>query len=131
MLEDRGHHFWFFQDGEEPREILCKRVDGFAINAEEIPGQVDRVAEIRVRVAPAWNEEKPIRFFWRADAGPWQGGDTDPRLAVVLPGSGKHRVEILGMGPQGETTPRTIEATIEARGTGGAGRPAVTERISL
>jgi hypothetical protein len=100
-------------------------VDGFAISAEEIPGQVDRAAEIRVRVAPAWSEEKPIRFFWRADAGPWQGGDSDQRLTVILPEPGKHRVEILGMGPQGETTPRTVQATIEARG---AGRPAATER---
>ncbi len=51
-----------------------------------------------------------MRLFWRNDDGRWRWGEIGP----LAPGD--HQVEMIAMGPQGETTPAPIRCSILVRG---------------
>jgi len=115
VIEDRAHNLWFYP-GPLGRQVLCKHVDGFAIRVTKVTTEVKDEAAIDVEVAEDWADERPIRLYWRVDGGRWEGGDVGQSVTVPLPEPGRHRVEILGMGPQGETTPEPVQCSIFARG---------------
>ena len=108
ILEDRAHNLWF--DISSPHKAYCKRVEGFVLRGPEAAVEVAERGTLDVQVAPAWQEERPLRLFWRNDDGRWRWGEIGP----LAPGD--HQVEMIAMGPQGETTPAPIRCSILVRG---------------
>ena len=113
VIEDRAHNLWFFlgfgRFGGVPR-LLCKRVDGFALRGPEAAVEVADHGALDVEVAGAWREEYPLQLFWRTDGGRWRTGEIGP----LRPGT--YQVELIAMGPLGETTPKPLRCSIHASG---------------
>ena len=113
VVEDSAHNLWFCfstaANWEGPK-LICKRVDGFALRGPQAAVEVADRGALDVHVAELWDDERPMRLFWRTDGGRWQAGEIGP-----LP-PGAYQVEMIAMGPLGETTPKPIRCSIIARG---------------
>ena len=113
VTEDRAHNLWFYLWtglGHAVSRVVCKHVEDFVLTGPESAVDVVDRGSLDVQVAQSWQDERPLQLFWRTDGCRWRTGEIGPLT------SGSYRVELIAMGPQGETTPKSIHCTILARG---------------
>ena len=96
VMEDRRGNLWLW-DAE--RRKLWNMQNRLAVTVTAPGGGVGRTLALTPQASG-----EVAHWWWRLDGGAWQGGEAGPGVTVQFPGSGRYRVDVLGMGPLGETS---------------------------
>ena len=98
-----------------------KETGGFRLATGDLPNRVARVLDLEAKVLLRDEPQTGWRLFYRLrksgglDDSEWQGGNPTPDLTIAFPNNGKYEVELIGMGPLGETTPESVKLTVESK----------------
>jgi hypothetical protein len=115
ILDDRSGNLWIRTRGTGGAEaVFCKRLDGFKLTLKEVPTEVG--ASCRIEAVPELPglDAKDLRLFYRFKDGPWHGGEAGGSVQVTFPGDGTYTIELLGMDPQGGTTPHVSTLVVKS-----------------
>jgi len=109
IFEDAAHNLWIVGAG-----YFMVRMADFRVRLGEAPAKVGGTLKVKASLDRPGLAPGQGRVFWRVDDSPWQGGDPPGLVTVPFTTVGRHRVEFLGMGPLGGTTPQTAKLSVEA-----------------
>ncbi|MBN1917766.1 MAG: hypothetical protein JW889_07650 [Verrucomicrobia bacterium] len=125
VLEDKAHNVWFdagvyggFYGAV--RHVFVRRVAGFRLDTTTPPTTAGDRTSLKASVVHDGQAQEGWRFFYRLRAsdgldGEWQGGNPGPFVLIKFPADGTYEVEVIGMGPLGETTPESVTFTVESK----------------
>jgi hypothetical protein len=115
MFDDAAGNVWI-EGGSQgtPRHMFMKQVAGFELKPASIPAEAAGSVTVNIAVVLDEKLQAGWRLFYRLNGGEWLGGDPAPELRIEFPEGGTHKVEVIGMGPLGETTPESVTFTVRA-----------------
>lgn len=117
ITEDRSHNLWIYggYDLNSTVRFFVKNLSGFRLKSTNLPTKATNSVYVTVQPDMPGTDASKLRLFWRLNGGPWCGtGTRGNSVTIVLPSSGKHKVEIMGMDEIGATTPENLTFTVDA-----------------
>ena len=116
ILEDAAGNLWIDTwGGRNWRRVFMKEMAGFRLRVADVPKRVPRSLNLDVEVVLDDEPQVGWRVFYRLKDGGWQGGKPGPELKIEFPEDGTYEVEVIGMGPIGGTTPKSLKFTVESK----------------
>jgi len=115
VLEDRAHNLWIdagWYAGAE--HVFMKRLDDFRVKTQKVPSEAKRAVTISTESFLGGQRQSGTRLFWRFERGYWNGGEPADSVTIYFRNDGCYKIEVLGMGPLGGTTPESLRFTIDA-----------------
>ena len=122
IFDDAAGNVWI-EGGWQgtPRDMFMKQVSGFELRPVSIPAEAAGAVTIEMGVVLEGKPQTGWRLFYRLgragglDGGEWRGGEAAPKLTIEFPEDGRYEVEVIGVGPLGETTPESVTFTVESK----------------
>jgi hypothetical protein len=118
LKEDPGHGLWLALNWTR---LFFKDMSDFTITVEPVDETTGESLRIEARPTPADMPRGHLRLFWRLGDGEWRGGEMGGSTLVRFPKSGRHRIEVMGMCPQGGTTVENVVLEVTATVEGPTG----------